>query len=208
MTSSYGIVARLTVAALSLAVVVLAGCHRGGTAGGPSATDVGHPNRGDDATNHFKLTVAKKDSFTLSMPFWTTGLKQGETKAASLAVNRDKRFDQDVTLKFDNLRRRSLLNPPSAVIKNGEPKARIRLESSRRRLLGRLRRQGDGAPDEGVLTPPASSSSPLPKSRCGCPWSTQCLAPCFPEAIGAIKKSGIRYINTDCEILNLIDYYI
>ena len=53
----------------------------------------GHPVTGGDATNQFKTSVAKKDSFTLNAPFWTTGLKQGESRAVTIGISRDKRFD-------------------------------------------------------------------------------------------------------------------
>jgi hypothetical protein len=97
---------------------------------------VGHPARGGDATNQFRLTVGKKDSFTLSMPFWTTGLKQGEAKAVSITLTRDKRFDQDVTLTFDGLPKGVTVDPTSAVIKNGEAEAKLVLKAADAAALG------------------------------------------------------------------------
>lgn len=245
MTTTYGIVTRLTVGALSFAVFALVGCHRGeGTAGGPGATDpaakpplygqaddtfnltassvslqqgsgvqgtigikrgtnfvqdvilafdglpkgiildpsgpaiksgdteakftltasddaalgdftvqvVGHPTKGGDATNHFKLTVAKKDSFTLSMPFWTTALKQGETKAVSITISRDKRFDQDVALKFDDLPKGVTVEPVGAVIKNGETEAKFALKAADDASLGDFAVKVTGHPTKGADT--------------------------------------------------------
>jgi hypothetical protein len=58
----------------------------------------GHPTKGGDASNELKITVTQKDTFTLSVP--STTLKQGETKTVSISIQRDKDFDQDVTLKL------------------------------------------------------------------------------------------------------------
>lgn len=90
----------------------------------------GHPGRGGDATNQFKLTVAKKDTFTLNTPFWTTGLKQGETRAVVIGISRDTRFDQDVTLKIDGLPKGVTAEPSSVVIKAGEKEAKFSLKAS------------------------------------------------------------------------------
>jgi uncharacterized membrane protein len=91
---------------------------------------IGHPTSGKDAVKQFSLTVAKKDSFTLGMPFWTTALKQGETKDVSISINRDKKFDQDVTLKFEGLPKGVTVEPMGGTIKNGEPEAKFALKAS------------------------------------------------------------------------------
>jgi hypothetical protein len=111
---------------------------------------VGHPTKGGDATIQFTLTVAKKDSFTLSMPFWTTSLKQGETKAVSIAITREKRFDQDVTFKFDGLPKGITVEPASAVIKNGEPEAKFVLKATDDAALGDFSVMVTGHPMKGA----------------------------------------------------------
>jgi hypothetical protein len=111
---------------------------------------VGHPTNGGDATIQFTLTVEKKDSFTLSMPFWTTGLKQGETKAVSISITREKRFDQDVTLKFDGLPKGITVEPASAVIKNGETEAKFALKAVDEAALGSFSVVVTGHPTKGA----------------------------------------------------------
>ena len=111
---------------------------------------VGHPGKGGDATSQFTLTVAKKDSFTLSMPFWTTGLKQGETKAFSIAITREKRFDQDVTLKFDGLPKGITVEPTGNAIKNGETEAKFVLKAADDAALGDFAVTVTGHPTKGV----------------------------------------------------------
>ncbi|HEX4609202.1 MAG TPA: hypothetical protein VH092_13450 [Urbifossiella sp.] len=111
---------------------------------------VGHPGTGGDATNQFKLTVAKKDSFTLSVPFRTTGLKQGEAKAFAVGITRDKRFDQDVTLKFDGLPTGVTVEPATAVIKNGDPDAKLVLKAAGDAALGDFAVRATGHPAKGA----------------------------------------------------------
>jgi hypothetical protein len=111
---------------------------------------VGHPAKGGDATNQFKLTVGKKDSFTLGMPFWTTGLKQGESKAVAITITRDKRFDQDVTLKFDGLPKGVTVEPAGAVIKNGEAEAKFTVKAADDAGLGDFAVQVTGHPTKGA----------------------------------------------------------
>jgi hypothetical protein len=111
---------------------------------------VGHPTKGGDAASQFTLTVAKKDSFTMSMPFWTTGLKQGEAKAVSITISREKRFDQDVTLKFDGLPKGITVEPAGAVIKNGEPEAKFVIKAADDAALGDFAVKVTGHPTKGA----------------------------------------------------------
>ncbi len=111
---------------------------------------VGHPVTGGDATNQFKVTVAKKDSFTLSVPFWTTGFKQGEAKAFSIGIARDKRFDQDVALTFDGLPTGVTVEPATAVIKNGDTDAKLVLRAADDDALGDFAVRAKGHPTKGA----------------------------------------------------------
>jgi hypothetical protein len=111
---------------------------------------LGHPATGGDATNTFKLSVAKKDTFTLSVPFWTTGVKQGEAKAFSLSISRDKKFDQDVTVKFDRLPKGITIEPATSVIKNGETEAKFSLKAADDAAVGDFAIQVNGHPTKGA----------------------------------------------------------
>ena len=102
-----------------------------GAAPGEYAVKVsGHPAKGGDAASQFTLTVAKRDAFSLNVPFWTTALKQGESKFVAVRITRDKHFDQDVTLKFDKLPKGVTIEPAGGVIKNGEPEARLTIKAA------------------------------------------------------------------------------
>lgn len=94
----------------------------------------GKPASGADSVGDFKLTVSKPDSFTLNPPgnaLWSAGLKQGETKNYSFAVNRDGEFRDDVTLKFDNLPKGVTIEPASPVAKNGESEVKVVIKAAK-----------------------------------------------------------------------------
>ncbi len=111
---------------------------------------IGHPITGSDATNEFNLTVAKKDTFTLSMPFWTTALKQGESKSVTIAIKRDTQFDQDVTIKFMDLSKGMSVEPSTALIKNGESEAKFVLKAAEDAAIGDFAIKVTGHPAKGA----------------------------------------------------------
>ena len=110
----------------------------------------GHPGKGGDATNQFKLTVAKKDTFTLSPSFWNTALKQGEAKAVAVGINRDKRFDQEVTLKITGLPKGVTADPSTVVIKTGDADAKFTLKASDDAAIGDFAATLTGHPTAGA----------------------------------------------------------
>jgi uncharacterized membrane protein len=111
-------------------------------------TVTGHPTKGDDSSNELKITVTHKDTFTLSMP--STTLKQGEMKAVSISIKRDKDFDQDVALKFGDMPNGVTLDPASPVIKKGEAEAKLTLKSSADASLGDFGVKVTGHPTKGA----------------------------------------------------------
>jgi hypothetical protein len=95
---------------LLLASVAFTGCNLG-TPGGPGATD---PN----------------NTFNVSVPTLSTEVKQGETKAASINIQRGTNFDEKVTLVFASLPKGVTLDPRSPVIKRGETEAKVALTAT------------------------------------------------------------------------------
>ncbi len=109
----------------------------------------GHPTKGGDASHEFKLTVAQKDTFTLSVPLLSTTLKQGETKAVSIGIKRDTNFDQDVTLQFADVPKGVTLDPASPVIKHGDTEAKLTLKGTDDASLGDFAVKVTGHPTKG-----------------------------------------------------------
>ncbi len=110
----------------------------------------GHPTKGGDAQVDFKLSVAAKDSFTLSVPTLSTSLKQGESQTVSIGISRDKTFDQDVALKFGDLPTGVSLKPASPVIKHGDSETQITLTGANDASLGNFAIKVTGHPSTGA----------------------------------------------------------
>lgn len=110
----------------------------------------GHPTKGADAEIEFKLTIAAKDTFTLSMPLLSTSLKQGETKTVQIGIKRDKSFDQDVALKFSDMPKGVTLEPTAPVIKHGDAETEFTLTGADDASLGDFAIKVTGHPANGL----------------------------------------------------------
>jgi len=110
----------------------------------------GHPTKGADASNEFKLTVSHKDTFHLSMPFLSTTLKQGDTKEVSIGIKRDKNFEQDVTLTFTDLPTGVTVEPASPVIKQADTEAKVILKGAADASVGDFTVKVTGHPTKGA----------------------------------------------------------
>ncbi|MBS0204113.1 MAG: hypothetical protein JSS49_14500 [Planctomycetes bacterium] len=117
-----------------LALAVISGCTEN-TVGGPG---VSSPPPGNSTS-----TTAKRpdygqpeETFTLLVPLLSTQMKQGETKEASVGVSRGKNFDEDVTLKFDELPAGVTITPASTVIKHGDSETKIAIRAMDDAALG------------------------------------------------------------------------
>ena len=114
---------------LVAALVASTGCNNKSTPGGPGAT-----NRGGN-----KPVVGRaEDTFTLDPPNLATKLKQGESKAVAIGINRGKNFDQDVTLKFEDLPKGASIEPASSVIKHGDTEAKFTVKAADDAAVGDL----------------------------------------------------------------------
>lgn len=110
----------------------------------------GHPTKGADAQVDFKLTIAAKDTFKLSAPLLSTSIKQGETKIVSIGISRDKSFDQDVALQFENLPKGVTSDPAEPVIKHGDNETQVKFTSADDASLGNFTVQMNGHPANGA----------------------------------------------------------
>lgn len=110
----------------------------------------GHPTKGGDAQIEFKLAIAAKDTFTLSVPLLSTSLKQGETKTVSISVKRDQSFDQDVALEFGELPTGVTMEPAAPVISQGQTEAQLTLTAADDAALGNFTIKTTGVPTQGA----------------------------------------------------------
>jgi uncharacterized membrane protein len=97
----------LIVFGLSLALA--AGCSRESPKGGPGAenktatttTSTKSPDATSQTTTTTTRTDDQRDDFTVKVPNGYTNVTQGEQQSITVKINRNGKFDQEVTLKFD-----------------------------------------------------------------------------------------------------------
>jgi hypothetical protein len=110
-------------AVLGLALVGIWGCGESGAPagrGGPGATNP--PSQQSNA--------AKADTFKLSLPSGSTHVKQGETKMATISVDRGKSFTQDIRVSFENLPQGVSIEPATATVRSGDSKESFTIKAS------------------------------------------------------------------------------
>jgi len=110
----------------------------------------GHPAKGSDAQDEFKLTIAAKDNFQLSLPTLSTSLKQGETQTISIGITRDKTFDQEVALMFGEMPMGVTFEPAAPVIKHGDKDVQIKVTAANDAALGNFVIKVTGHPARGA----------------------------------------------------------
>ncbi len=110
----------------------------------------GHPTKGADASNEFKLTVSAKDTFHLSVPFLSTSVNQGDTKEVTIGIKRDKKFNQEITLAFAGLPTGVTVEPASPVIKHGDTEAKVMFKGTADAAVGDFTVKVTGHPTKGA----------------------------------------------------------
>lgn len=129
------------VLALSFTLVVV-GCGDKGTPGGP----------GVNKPNNDKPVMGTADStFTLDVPNLSTSIDQGETKVVVIGIDRSKNFDQNVTLKLENLPKGLTASPASPGINRGEEEVKINLTAAADAALGEFVIKVHGNPTTGTV---------------------------------------------------------
>lgn len=110
----------------------------------------GHPAKGSDAQVEFKISVMAKDTFSVGLPILSTSLKQGESKTVIMTINRDKKFDNEVTLNFGKLPEGVSVEPSATVIKQGNSESTITLTATNDAALGDFTIKVTGHPSKGA----------------------------------------------------------
>ncbi len=110
----------------------------------------GHPAKGKDAQIEFKVSVTAKDTFTVGLPILSTSLKQGESKTVAMTINRDKKFNDEVTLNFGKLPEGVSMEPSAPVMKQGNSESTITLTATNDAALGDFTIKVTGHPSDGV----------------------------------------------------------
>ncbi len=127
---------------LVAAVLTSVGCEKKGTQGGPGATG---------ATDKKPVVGQAEETFTLDVPNFSTKLKQGEAKQVAISIRRGKNFDEDVTLKFENVAKGVTIEPASPVIKKGDTEAKFTVKAADDAALGDFTIKVKGTPTKGAV---------------------------------------------------------
>jgi uncharacterized membrane protein len=125
---------------LLAALVAFTGCNDKGTPGGPGATN---------PTAKKPVLGNADDTFSLDVPNLSTTIKQGETKAVSIAISRGKNFDEDVTLKCTGVPKGVTIDPASPAIKHGDKEAKLTITAADDAALGEFAIKVTGRPAKG-----------------------------------------------------------
>jgi uncharacterized membrane protein len=108
-------------------LLLVAGCSDNRTPGGPGKGGTG-PDTGTRVTQ-------EENTFTLKPPLLEQDIKQGETKAVKISINRGRNFDQDVKLEFSNAPQGVKIHAPSE-IKASDKEVEVKIEASNEAALG------------------------------------------------------------------------
>jgi hypothetical protein len=84
------------------------------------------------------------------VPVLTTTLQQGGTQAIAIGIQRDKAFDQDVTLKFNDVPKGVTFEPAHPVIKRGDTETKFTLRGADDASLGNFAIHVTGSPTKGA----------------------------------------------------------
>lgn len=134
----------LLITGVALALVGLVGCGSG-TSGGPGA-DKKDKSKVDKAID---AVTQGEDTFSLSPPTFSTGLKQGETKEVVIGIKRGKNFDESVVLSFDALPAGVTVDPASPTIKPGDENAKVMVKAKDDAAIGDHTVKVKGKPSKG-----------------------------------------------------------
>jgi len=152
----------------AVGAIVLAGCTEG-TPGGPGATrpetrTASHrqaelppptipnaPARPTETTPGRSEPVHRGDeTFTLSVPTFSTSLKQGEAKEISIGTHRGKNFVEDVSLRFMDLPKGLTIEPANPMIRASDKDAKVTIKAAPDAPLGDFTIKVMGHPTRGA----------------------------------------------------------
>jgi len=127
------------------ALFLACGCTQG-TPGGPGVqSQPGSPNQ----TTNKPVIGESKETFSLRTPIISTSVKQGETKSASIAIQRGTNFDDDVELKFGSLPTGVTLDPANPTLKHDDKEVKINVTAAPDAAVGDFTVSVTGHPSKG-----------------------------------------------------------
>lgn len=121
------------------ALIALCGCNQGAPGGpGTASPDSTKPMMGE-----------ADNTFALDLPMLSTKLDQGDTTTISVGIKRGTNFDQDVSLRFDDVPTGVSIMPDAPTIRRMDEKADITIVASDNASVGDFAVRIVGHPDSG-----------------------------------------------------------
>jgi len=87
-------------------------------------------NTAPPATDANPIARDPENTFRINTPILATTIKQGETRVVTIGISRSKNFDQDVTLKFEEMPAGVTIEPAEPMIKHDEKEVKINVSAA------------------------------------------------------------------------------
>jgi len=127
------------------ALICLFGCTQG-TPGGPGVqTPVGSQSQ----TANKPVIGEARETFSLKLPMLATSLKQGESKSATISIQRGTNFDDDVQLSFTEIPTGVTLDPVNPMLKHDDKEVKINITAAADAAIGDFTVKVSGHPSKG-----------------------------------------------------------
>jgi uncharacterized membrane protein len=104
---------------------------------------------GSGTTGEQPLYGQAEDTFNLSVPLMSSSLQQGESADAKIGINRAKNFDQDVSIKFDDLPKGVTVEPTNPKLASSETDVNVTFKAGDEAPIGDFNVKVTGHPTEG-----------------------------------------------------------
>jgi hypothetical protein len=124
---------------LTLFAAISAGCNTEDS-GGPGAS----------TAKDQKNVIPPENTFKVDVPNFSQTLKQGEAKSFEVKINRQKNFDQDVTISFNELPNGVTVLPARFVISAGDEAGKATINAAPDAALGDFEAKVVGTPAQGA----------------------------------------------------------
>jgi hypothetical protein len=111
----------------------------------------GEPARRVEVPEKRTETASRGDqTFTLSVPTFSTTLKQGEAKEIKIGIHRGKNFAEDVALHFTGLPKGVTMEPANPMIRASDKDAAVKVKAADDAPLGDFTVKAVGHPTTGT----------------------------------------------------------
>jgi uncharacterized membrane protein len=130
----------------TVGLVAVVGCNKGTTGGAGADKEKENKSKIDRLKGAVRQ---EEDTFRLTVPTFSTKIKQGESKEVTIGIKRGKNFDEDVALKVEGLPKGITLEPAEPAIKHGDKDVKLTVKAAADASLGDFTVKLTGHPEKG-----------------------------------------------------------